>query len=361
MITIKGSEMAAAIKFVQGFVGRDCESVNIWYKDNHVQLSAFNNAIRASHVVRAKTVGEGTFSVSCSVLLTALAGRDELQISLQDKLVRYKAVKGRYRGEISTSPYSAIVIIPKDKKLKPTKLSKDLQSLLLAMSKYVALKSAYSDDPLLLLVRSDNERTVLAVADDYHVAKLTTKGIGNLSLDIPMDYIQQFTSLTKMDGCVVNFSYDESSLYLWTALSKIALPLIYNDKFTYEKIQQLFAGAGHPSAKAKIDVKEALGIIHNLSAMYDAGSSLAVTLKDKNMEMSLKSGYGRASDSLPVQVAYTDSQTQYWEMQNTIDVLSHASGSAKAVLSLCQQSFWLLETHVTKKTSVQYISIAVAK
>lgn len=292
--TVNGSDLYAALSIVTKCLSANPEALVIRAFKQKIEIRAYGNQLTLLTVVNTTEAVEESVEF-CAPLdrLKALCNRrGPMLFTLEDQMLKYKALSGNYRGDMSVTGTTPIEILFKP--TIPTVPLVDISEFL----PFVDLNPVIGKEMALFIVVQDN-MMYLASGDNYHAVLVALhKDAPDLQLMLPMAYQKLFASVFGTKPYTLHL--DDRFFFARNSTVLLQLPLVDAGDITFAQIKD-YVETEHPVLAAfsapATPIKE---IIDSLRSINDDTKSVKMAIKADRLVLAMQSSIGKASDEMLV-------------------------------------------------------------
>jgi DNA polymerase III sliding clamp (beta) subunit (PCNA family) len=308
--TINGSTFVKDLRLVSG-IFKSGSDIMVAVADSQVALVANDNTKSLCLLVDAQDVeGEGCFTLDPAVFTGVLNNRGDVAFTLRDSSLKFKALKGRYGGDMSTEPVNSNIVDQLNEvfgvEVKELSIPDTVFSALDKGIKFCNLNDAYAelDTELVRYVIGEGQTIKIVTYDQFHSAILETKVDKKLKKDFKIavyqSYFSAMNSLAK--GQRFNIAINEQYFYVKNDKFFLSLPPIQYNEEEFEgasaAMEDIFAEKRSCSCTMATDSFSK--VIDNLCSIYELGSKIEVNIAKDKMKLNLATNYGSMSDTFAI-------------------------------------------------------------
>lgn len=305
--TINGTAFVKELKLISS-IFKSGASIMLGIEDEKLVVIATDNTKSLIlEIVTAKDIsGRGCFIIDIPVLTGILNNRSDISFIFKDASLKFKAIKGKYTGDMSTEPVTLQVIEQLNDtfnvEVKDISLPDSIFSVLDKSMKYVNLTDSYGelDTELIRYIIGEGNKVKIITYDQFHSAILETTLENPLrksfKIAVYKSYFAYINSLARGDK--LSIAITDKFFYVKSDKFFISLPPIQykDDEFnnSYELISDLMAS--EKTSSCELVIKEFSTVIENLCSIYERGSKIEVKTASNSMQLKLTTNYGTMED-----------------------------------------------------------------
>jgi hypothetical protein len=334
MFVVEGKVLVKAFGDLKKILEGAIESVQIKHKDNELFISAQRNTSRAKMILNCKGSGKAKFAINVTAASNVWNNRGEMEFKYNGtNAIDFKLVKGRYSGSLVVIPYTDISVFPDEVKLGK-ELPPKLCSMIFKIIPKMTLVDPFKDNTLCIQFSIDKKQSRVACGDPSHLVVYEGSGFDvNFDMAIPTNYAQIISSVVPEADQELQFSSDTSHMYLKGKTVELALPLLPNS-LSWKNVDHVLNNF-KIKGSAECNLPEIEQSISNFSGLLDSDSAIKCQSTKKGLEFTVKTSYGQAIESIPIQGKLPDSVVKI-EPHTFLDVVSKLS--EKATISYGMQN-----------------------
>lgn len=308
--TIDGSSFLKELKLVTS-IFRSGSEILVAATDGQLAIVATDNSKNLCLLVDATEVsGEGCFNLATDIFSGILNNRAEITFTLSSANLNFKALKGRYSGDMLVEPINSGTIDSLNEvfnlEVKDLSIPDSVFSTLEKGIKHCALRDAYgeSDNELVRYITGKDNAVKIVTYDQFHSAILETtldkKLKKNFAIAVYQSYFSAINSLSR--GEKFNIAITNKFFYVKNQSFFLSLPPIqYSEEDFNSALEMMEAVADeNKSCSCKISTNSFSKVVDNLCSIYELGSKIEIQVAKDKMKLNLATNYGSMSDSFTV-------------------------------------------------------------
>jgi hypothetical protein len=286
--------------------------------NNELWLYCFNETASARFLLETEEViGTGELGLNILGFQNLLKGRAQLVFTKENSVMKFKALKGAYNGELVSLPVDkgafenvqSLLSFDKSARKQSTKIDEDTLSSIKEGMTYTSLNPIHVSDPLETFIKIAKGKVEITVCDSFHMALYERKVATDISLQlsVPKTHFDIFARA----GAEYQQAKKPSSIFMDADLIKvnhpcysIALPATQTKDSTFTKVKTFMKELPKATAAFSTKKSELVKVLSNLQSVYEEGSYVCASLikkKDKEaVQLATKTLHGSVSDTLTV-------------------------------------------------------------
>lgn len=303
------------------------EKVNLDIKGSDCWISTQSDFYRMKYKVKdcVKNGKDCSFCVSLDTFLPALSRFNEIDFSLDDRIMDFKC--GKFKGNLTTFAYEEVTIDTSNAKklFKFDNLKDEILKVMgnICISPSPALSE--NESQLEVIVASDGSKVEFLCIDRYHGTYACMKEkMDKFEIHIPVQYVD----ILSMFQDKFEILHDQNCIYLVNKSMQICLPqIVINTLMPIDKYNEISKSWKSKLVIEDFDVSKLCDAITYTQSVKVASSFILMDVKKGVMTIRCSSELGSLSSKIDVNTKGTLNECQLQDFM-LLDVVDNISGKA---------------------------------
>ena len=307
--SVDGQTFVKDLKLITSIFSSDAEFMLALEKGNLAIVGADTTKTCAIVLNALECSGDGCFIFDPKVLNGVLNNRAEIKFTLQNSQLSFSAAKGKYTGNMTTQPAGKTSVgqinILLATKVEAASLPESVFATLDKAIKYCKLGDSYAeiDSELVRYIIGNKNKITIATYDQFHSALLTTKvdTIKNpFKIAVYQSHFDAIHKLAKQKE--VQIAINDRYFYVSGPHFFLSLPPIQYNEQEFEVVHGIINDmiTKEKIASCNLDTKALSNAIENICSIYEMGSKIELTVKQKRIDLKLATSHGSITDALAI-------------------------------------------------------------